>query len=81
MPESPGHKRLWTWWKRTAAKIAHFQGQLILGLIYILVLAPVACLFRLFGQDLLGLSSKPRLSYWTRRDPIGDVMEFMKRMY
>jgi hypothetical protein len=75
------HKRVWAWWKRAAAKIAHFQGHLILSLIYILVLAPVACVFKLFRQDPLRLSGKLQPSYWLKREPMGPIDEFMKRMY
>jgi hypothetical protein len=82
MSESPSiFKKFLAWWRPIAAKIAHVQGHLILGLIYILVLAPVACLFRLFGQDVLGLSIKPLPSYWIKRNPIDSVSQFMKRMY
>jgi hypothetical protein len=64
-----------------AAKIAHFQGHLLLSVIYILVVAPVACLFKLLGQDPLRLSNKLQATYWLKREPIGPVEAFMKRMY
>jgi hypothetical protein len=81
MADNSWPKRLWAWWLRTAAKIAHFQGHLILGLIYVIIVSPIACLFRLCGQDPLALSGKILPSYWLKREPLGDVVQFMKRMY
>ena len=74
-------KRLWEGWKKIAAKIAHFQGHVILGIFYIVILAPVGILFRLFGQDALTLADKRLASYWVPRKTIGSAVEFLKRMY
>jgi hypothetical protein len=74
-------RKIWEGWKRIAAKIAHFQGQLILSVIYLFVVTPIACLFRLFGQDALSLSGKEQSSYWIRRVPIVSVSAFLRRMY
>ncbi|OGR89191.1 MAG: hypothetical protein A2992_10050 [Elusimicrobia bacterium RIFCSPLOWO2_01_FULL_59_12] len=73
--------KIWNGWKRIAAKIAHFQGHLILGVIYLLILAPIACLFRLFGQDPLTCSEKSKSSYWHKRHPFTSAAEFLRRMY
>jgi hypothetical protein len=77
----PTFKRLWRGWKRIAAKIAHFQGNLLLGLIYFIVVTPLACLFRLFRQDPLAVSPKKQNSYWVRRIPITSVADFLKREF
>ena len=74
-------KRLWAWWKRVAAKIAHVQGHILLSLIYIVVVTPVALLFKLVGQDPLDLKTKKRSTYWTPRLPINSVEEFLKKEY
>ena len=55
--------RLWMAW-------GHFMGQvtsrLILGLIYFMVLTPVALFFRWRRRDVLKLRRTPAESYWTK---------------
>ena len=74
-------KRLWSAWKKIAAKIAHVQGHLLLGLIYCLVVAPLGLLFRLFGQDPLILREKLDKSYWMKRRPLPPLDEFLKKEF
>ena len=73
-------KSLWAGWKSIAAKIAHVQGHLLLSVIYLIVVAPIACLFRWF-QDPLAIRSKKKTSYWVPRPPLGAVEDFLKREY
>jgi hypothetical protein len=80
----PFWKQAWNGWKRIAAKIAHVQGHLILSLIYIVVVAPVAVLFKFFGQDplkLKRLNGPHRPSLWTPRPPNTSPHEFLKKEY
>jgi hypothetical protein len=74
-------KRLWGHWKIIAAKIAHFQGNLVLGLIYILVVAPLSVLFKMSGQDPLHLRETSDTSFWQKRSPITSVVEFLKKEF
>ena len=74
-------KRLWAGWKKIAAKIAHFQGNLLLGIIYAVVVAPLGCVFKLVGQDPLELREKPGMSFWFKRKPIASVAEFLKKEF
>ena len=78
----PVYKRLWAGWKRIAAKIAHFQGHLLLSVIYILVVSPIAILFKAFGQDPLFLKPlKSSASLWVSRRPIPSVSDFLKKEF
>lgn len=77
----PWYKRVWAWWKVVAAKIAHIQGHLLLGLIYFLVVTPIAILFRLFGQDPLALRYKKSSSYWVPRSALPPPDEFLKKEF
>ena len=74
-------KRLWQAWKRIAAQIAHVQGNLVLGLIYLVVVTPSACLFRLFRKNPLALAPGEQSSYWIQRSPLTSVLEFLKKEY
>src|SRR5262245_44563420 len=72
-------KRAWEGWKRIARKIAHVQGHIILGLIYILVVSPLGILFRLFRQDPLALRRRNMTSFWIPRHPLPTPDEFLKK--
>lgn len=74
-------KNAWRVWKRLAVKIAHTQGHLLLGLIYLLILAPTALLLRLLHQDPLRTRFMTRSTYWFSRDKISSIDIFMKRQF
>jgi hypothetical protein len=74
-------KRIWAGWKAIAAKIAHFQSNLLLGLIYVVVVAPLGLIFKLFGQDPMLLKDRVLNSYWMKRKPITSITEFMKKEF
>jgi len=78
----PIWKVAWQKWKKIAAKIAHFQGHLLLSLIYILIVAPVAILFKLFGAD--SFQTKPVRSGfkgWNPREALNNIADFLKKEY
>jgi hypothetical protein len=74
-------KRLWQGWKKIAAKIAHVQGHILLGVIYILIVTPLGLLFRLFRQDPLSIRFLKRPSFWVRRPPITSTEAFLKKEF
>ncbi len=45
-------KLVWKKWLKVAQAIGNFQAQVILSLFYLLIMAPVAVLFRLFADPL-----------------------------
>lgn len=57
--------RVWMW-------IGHWLGfvntRLLLGLVFFLIITPVAFLFRLMGRDALSLKHKQARSYWQTVD-------------
>jgi len=75
-------KRLWNHWLVIAAKIAHVQGHIILSIIYILIVAPVAMLFKIFAHDPFetGNTENPK-SFWADRPPIDSVESFLKKEF
>jgi hypothetical protein len=77
----PVWKRLWQGWKRIAAKIAHFQGHVLLSIIYVVVVTPLASLFKLVGQDPLAVKPKRLASFWVKRHPITSVADFLKKEF
>ena len=73
-------KQVWEAWKKIAAKIAHVQGNILLGIIYLVIVAPIALFFRM-AQDPLAIKRKKKTSYWVPRPPLGEVDKFLKREF
>lgn len=54
----------------------------VMGVIFFLVVTPIALLRRLGGRDLLGLRfSRQARSYWVLRDPPGPEPETLKQQF
>ena len=59
-------RKLWEGWKVIAEKIGTFQAKIILGLLYFLILGPVALVRRVVA-DPLGLRRAPAPTHWIPR--------------
>ena len=57
---------LWQRWKVIAEKIGTFQAKVLLGLLYFVLIGPVALVRRLVA-DPLGLRREARQTYWIPR--------------
>jgi hypothetical protein len=55
-------------WTKLSLMIAHVNNRIILTIIFYLVLAPLACLYRLFHKDPLGLDQKESESFFCERN-------------
>ena len=71
-------RKLWEHWKVIAEKIGNFQARLILGLLYCVILGPVAVVRRLVA-DPLGLRRSARATYWIPRPPTDATLEHARR--
>ncbi len=71
-------RMLWEAWKVLAHKIGDFQARLILGLLYFLLVGPIALVRRMVA-DPLGLRRKARDSYWSPRPPTDGSLEAAQR--
>jgi hypothetical protein len=76
----PWWRRWWEGWKILAAKIGNFQGRLLLGFFYFLVITPWGVLMRLFG-DPLRTKSRPTSSFWVDRSGEPPEIEGARRQY
>jgi hypothetical protein len=71
--------RLWT---RLGLLIGRVTNPVMMGLIFFLVVTPVALLMRLRGKDPLRLKRDPAAkSYWILREPPGPVPETMSNQF
>ena len=71
---------------RAWAKLGLLLGQvfnpILLGVVFFLVVTPMAVIRRLLGKDSLRLKSKPSLeSYWIDRNPLGPKPGSMTRQF
>ncbi len=71
---------------RAWAKFGLLLGQVfnppLLGVVFFLVVTPIAVVLRLWGKDSLHLKSKPELkSYWIDRNPAGPKFGSMTKQF
>src|SRR5438105_3291261 len=74
-------RTLWTAWKAYGHRIATYQTELLLSVVYFVVLGPSGWFARLSGKQLLDLTCTPRASYWIQRKPADNTVLGMQRQY
>ena len=69
-------------WFKFGLLLGQVVNPLILGVVFFLVITPIAVIRRLLGKDSLHLKSKPSLeSYWIDRNPLGPKPGSMTRQF
>ena len=58
-------------WFHLGELLGRIVSPLVLGIIYFVLLAPIACVARLLGRDELHLKRRTVPSYWIGRNPPG----------
>ncbi len=71
-------RKLWAYWKVIAETIGNVQARLILGLLYFVILGPLALLRRL-TSDPLGLRRRAEATYWIPRPSTDATLELSRR--
>ena len=71
-------RRLWEGWKLLAEKIGTVQAKLILGLLYFVIVGPIALVRRLWA-DSLGLRRTAAATYWSPRPHSAPTLEEARR--
>ena len=65
-------------WTRLGILLGRIVAPIVMGLLFFLVVTPMACLMRLLGKRPLQLHMDPGVaSYWIQRQPPGPVPESM----
>src|SRR5437879_198620 len=73
---------LWNAWREYGHRIATYQTELLLSLVYFLVLGPSGWFAGLSGKRLIGLGIVPKASsYWIRRKAPDTSMLGMQRQF
>ncbi|MGA2247944.1 MAG: SxtJ family membrane protein [Verrucomicrobiota bacterium] len=71
---------LFVGWMKVAFPLNWIVSELMLGLIFYLVLTPLALVFRLAGRDALELRASPgRASYWVRKPAAPEVRRYFRQ--
>lgn len=70
--------RLWMAFGLLLGKIV---SPLVLGLIFMVLITPVAVSTRLFGRDVLRMKKRNVSSYWLERDPAGPEPASFQRQF
>ena len=69
-------------WAKFGLLLGQVFNPLLLGVIFFLVVTPIAVVLRLWGKDSLHLKSKPALkSYWIDRSPVGPKFGSMAKQF
>ncbi len=68
-------------WMRFGFILGKIISPLVLGVIFFLLIAPIAILMRLAGRDELRLKKKGRVSYWKTRSPLGPEPSSFKNQF
>lgn len=71
------------YWIKLGELIGRIMSPIVLGLIFVVVVSPIALVARLFGSDPLRMKRaiKDRDSYWIDRDPAEDAAITMTRQF
>jgi hypothetical protein len=68
-------------WHGLGMALGRVTGPLVLGVIYFLLLTPVALVTRMLGRDSLALKRKNMASYWVDRIPSGPPPQSFRNQY
>ena len=69
-------------WAKFGLLLGQVFNPILLGVIFFLVVTPIAVVLRLLGKDSLHLKSKPNLeSYWIDRSPAGPKFGSMIKQF
>jgi len=78
-PAAPGEvRKRFQAWREQSAKLGTFQSQILLGLLFLIVFAPVALGVKLFS-DPLHIKKSGTNSQWLPKKPVASDIELFKR--
>jgi flagellar biosynthesis protein FlhB len=69
------------YWMKFSLLLARFVSPIILGVLFYLLISPLAIVLRIFGRDELLLKRKKTSSYWKERGRRGYSIELFKNQY
>ena len=68
-------------WFKLGMLIGRFLNPIVLGLIFYVIITPIALITRLFGRDVMRIKKRPVSSYWINRVPTDPDSESFKNQF
>lgn len=68
-------------WYRFGLALGRVVSPIVLGLIFFLILTPIALIIRIAGRDNLKMKKMDTQSYWVERLPPGPTSDSFKNQY
>jgi hypothetical protein len=68
-------------WFAFGLLLGRIVSPLVLGILFFLIITPVALIGRAFGRDPLRMKRCITASYWIRRDPPGPALDSFKHQF
>ena len=69
-------------WTKLGLLLSKIFNPIILGVVFLLIVTPIAIIRKIFGKSALRLKTKPNVeSYWINRTPPGPKTGSMTRQY
>ena len=72
-------KKLWRSWKKFSAKIAKFEANLILSILYLLVFLPLGLFLQIFSRKTFEGPARNKNSYWQKIENSKQDLGWAKR--
>ena len=70
------------WWTKFGALLHQIVSPIALGILFFLVITPIALLMRILGKDSLRMRLDPEAkTYWIKRDPPGPDADSLKNQF
>lgn len=74
-------QRLNVLWFRLGVMLGKVVSPIVLGILFFVLITPLAVVLRLFGRDELRLKKRALSSYWVDRNPAGPEPETYKHQF
>ncbi len=69
------------WWFALGILLGRIVSPIVLGIIFFLLITPVALVTRMFGRDELKLKKQNVTSHWVERNPVGPGPDSFKDQF
>ena len=69
------------WWMKFSVLLARIVSPIVLGVLFFVLISPLATVLRLFGRDELKLKNTGKSTHWHDRNSSGYSLESFRNQY
>ena len=69
------------WWMKFSLLLARIVSPIVLGVLFFILISPLATVLRLFGRDELKLKNTGKATHWHDRNSNGYSLESFRNQY